>query len=118
MDDEEIVRRVAQSVLTRRGFEVLIATNGLEAIEILQAHGDAVTAILLDLTMPVMSGEEALPQLRKLRPRVRIVASSGYSQAEAEQRFGASIDGFIQKPYSVSELLAALHAALEKGVGA
>ncbi len=63
VDDEEVVRWVAQSALLKRGFEVLLAANGEEAIEVFKANQHQVAAIVLDLTMPVMSGEEALPRL-------------------------------------------------------
>jgi CheY-like chemotaxis protein len=117
VDDEEIVRKLATNALTLRGYRVLLATNGREALEVFAANLDVVTAIVLDLTMPVMSGEDALPRLRSLRPDVRILASSGYSQSEAVRRFGDAIDGFIQKPYSVQSLLTALQETLQPAVG-
>lgn len=117
VDDEEIVRNLAKNALTLRGYQVLLANNGREALEVFASNLDLVTAIVLDLTMPVMSGEEALPRLRALRPDVRILASSGYSQSEAVRRFGDAIDGFIQKPYSVQSLLSALQETLHAAVG-
>lgn len=112
VDDEEVVRKLAENVLVRHGFQVLLAANGREALEVLEANRHSVSAILLDLTMPVMSGEDALPQLRAVHPGVRILASSGFSRTEAVRRFGETIDGFIQKPYTTRNLLSALQAVL------
>ena len=56
--------------------------------------------------MPVMSGEQTFQELRKLRPDLLVVASSGYSEAEAMARFGQGIAGFLQKPYSAAALAA------------
>ncbi len=115
VDDEDVVRKVAEHALTRHGFQVLLASNGREAIRVLEANRDAIGAIVLDLTMPVMSGEDALVLLRRIRPDIRILASSGYSQSEAARRFGGAIDGFIQKPYSAQNLLTALRSMLHGG---
>ncbi|MBV9506875.1 MAG: PAS domain S-box protein [Acidobacteriia bacterium] len=111
-DDEEVVRRVTQAALARHGFRVLPASNGQEAIDLLLANRSDVDAIVLDLSMPAMNGDEALPRLLEIRPDVRILALSGYAQDEAERRFGGMVHGFLHKPYSVQELLAALRAAL------
>jgi len=117
VDDEEMVRRLAQRALSMRGHGVLLASDGREAIEVLRANRDTVSVILLDLTMPAMSGEEALPRLREIRPDVRILASSGYSESEAVRRFGGAIDGFIQKPYAAQKLLALLQAGQPEAAG-
>jgi two-component system, cell cycle sensor histidine kinase and response regulator CckA len=114
VDDEEIVRVLARRALLSAGFEVLLAVNGLDAITALETNRDKIALILLDLAMPVMGGEEALPRLRQIQSDVVVVASSGYSQVEAEERFGAAIDGFIQKPYSAQMLISAIREALRK----
>ena len=67
-------------------------------------------AVLLDLTMPVMGGEETLRQMRVLNPAVQVVLSSGYNEVEAIQRFtGKGLAGFIQKPYTSKALAEKLH---------
>jgi CheY-like chemotaxis protein len=103
VDDEEVVRTMAARALERYGYQVLTAENGLAAIDILKRHDGAIAAVILDLSMPEMSGEEALPELRRIRPEVKFLISSGYGEAEAMRLFrGQRVCGFIQKPYTAA----------------
>jgi len=103
-DDEEIVRRAVRGALERQGYRVLLAADGQAAVDLLRSRDD-VELVLLDLTMPVLGGEEALRQMRLVRPDIRIVLSSGYNEAEALRRFaGQQFSGFIQKPYTAAQL--------------
>ncbi|HVX66498.1 MAG TPA: PAS domain S-box protein [Bryobacteraceae bacterium] len=105
VDDEEIVRATAQATLERYGYEVLLAADGEEALACLR-RAPQIEVVLLDLTMPVMSGEEALYEMRRMRPDLRVVLSSGYNEVEAIRRFeGQGLSGFLQKPYT-SDVLA------------
>jgi two-component system cell cycle sensor histidine kinase/response regulator CckA len=101
IDDEEMVRHAARHMLERYGYRVATATDGAEAIRIFRQRPEEYTAVLLDLTMPVMSGEETLQQLQGIAPDVRVLLSSGYSETEALRHFaGKGLAGFIQKPYT------------------
>ncbi len=113
VDDEEIVRDVAQRCLTRYGYEVLLAESGPAAIELVRSERDRISLVILDMSMPGMSGQEALPKLRGLSPELNIVISSGYNEAEALRLFrGARVSGFIQKPYTVQDLARKIKSAL------
>ncbi len=113
VDDEEIVRRTARSTLEKYGYKVLVAENGPQAIEIYRRRPEAVELVLLDLTMPMMDGEEVLRALRKIRPDVKAIVSSGYSLEEATRRFaGHGVSAFLQKPYTAARLAHAVRAAL------
>ncbi|HJT89138.1 MAG TPA: response regulator, partial [Bryobacteraceae bacterium] len=104
VDDEEMVRRVAKATLEANGWRVLLANDGLAAIEQVREHSE-IGLILLDLTMPVMNGEEALDQILEARPGVKVVVSTGYGNREATARFGTSrVAGFLQKPYTARQL--------------
>lgn len=114
VDDEEIVRRTAVHTLKQYGYETVIAVNGAEAVELFRRDPKGFVAVLLDLTMPVMGGEETLRQLRVLNPGVRVVLSSGYNEEEAVQRFtGKGLAGFLQKPYTSTALAEKMHDLLE-----
>lgn len=114
VDDEEVVRNLARVALERRGYAVLTAENGQEALEIFQQNRDRVSLVLLDLTMPVMGGEETLAGLKEMRPDVPVLLSSGYSEWEAMRLFaGKGLIGFIQKPYPPSRLVEALRSVME-----
>ena len=114
-DDEPIVRRAAKAALERQGYGVLLASDGREAVGLLRAHRGSVRLVLLDLTMPVLGGEEALRALREVQPDLKIVLSSGFNEAEAIQRFADErFSGFIQKPYSAAQLAEKVKAVLER----
>ncbi len=83
VDDERVVLEMAKRALERHGYEVLMADSGLAAIDVFRRHPGEIDLVVLDLSMPHMNGEEALPELRKIRPDVRVVVSSGYSESEA-----------------------------------
>ena len=113
IDDESIVREVARAVLERHGFEVLVAENGQAGVDLFRSHSDRISLIVLDLTMPVMGGEQAFDLLRAIRADVPVVLSSGYSEIEAAGRFaGKDFAGFIQKPYDVNRLIETVGSAL------
>ena len=66
-----------------------------------RSHADEISLVLLDMMMPVMGGEEALEEIRAIRPRRPVIASSGYSESVAKERFGGKgLAAFLQKPYS------------------
>jgi two-component system, cell cycle sensor histidine kinase and response regulator CckA len=113
VDDERHLRTSAARILEHFGFRTVEAANGREAVDIFRKRGDEVVAVLLDMTMPEMSGEESFRELRKMRPDVRVVLSSGYSEHEAIRRFSTKgLVGFLQKPYTADELAEKMRAAL------
>jgi PAS domain S-box-containing protein len=101
VDDERTVREMAKKALEHYGYAVLIAESGGEAVHLLKRHPGEIAAVVLDLSMPQMSGQEALPQLRTIRPQIKVIVSSGYSETEVLSLFrGQRVSGFIQKPYT------------------
>jgi two-component system cell cycle sensor histidine kinase/response regulator CckA len=113
VDDEEDVRSVAEMALERSGFTVLTASDGREALEVFGAHRDEIDAVLLDLTMPELSGEEVFRKLRRIRADVRVILSSGYVEQDATARFdGMGLAGFIQKPYLLPALVGKVREVL------
>lgn len=121
VDDEDIVLKTGKVALERYGYTVLTAANGLEALELFREASAEILLVLLDMTMPVMSGEETLAELARIRPDVRVVVSSGYNELEAVRRFsGGGVAAFIQKPYTSAQLAAKVKAVLEgraRGLG-
>ena len=106
VDDGAMVREFATDVLAAAGIEVEVACDGAEALEVFRRAADEFAVVLLDMTMPVMSGEETLAELRRIRPDVQAILSSGYSEQEASAKFaGGPAAGFLQKPYTPQQLL-------------
>jgi CheY-like chemotaxis protein len=117
IDDEESVRQVAGKMLKALGFQVLSASEGEEGLRIFRAHSDAISCVLLDLTMPRMDGEETFRELRRIEPDVCVILMSGFNEQEAGARFvGKGLAGFLQKPFTPEELRERL-AAFRKASG-
>lgn len=109
VDDEPAVRRVVQGMLEKLGFQVLTASDGRQAIEVFSRQGESVAGVLLDLTMPGMKGNEVLEALRRIRPDVRVIVSSGFDEQDVFTRLTDIRDvGFIQKPYAHARLVEVL----------
>jgi PAS domain S-box-containing protein len=113
VDDEPVVRRMAVQALERFGYTVLAAEDGARGLEVFQREAATIRCVLLDLTMPVMSGEETLAQMKRLRPEVPVILSSGFNEAQAVRKFqGRMLAGFLQKPYKAAELLSKVRNVL------
>lgn len=114
VDDDEGARDFVTILLERSGFDVRSARDGPEAIRMLEKHGSEVTGVVLDATMPGMSGETVLARIRELAPEVRILLVSGYS----EERVAGAIDvgrtAFLRKPFEPEQLLDAIRKLFEE----
>jgi len=118
VDDEQAVRDVASRMLEQAGFRVVSAADGTEAVAVFGDRAGEIGCVLLDLTMPRMGGEEAFRELKGIRPDVRVVVSSGYSEQEVARRFaGEDVAGFVQKPYLYETLVTRVAAALQESQG-
>lgn len=105
IDDEDTVVFVTQAMLEEIGFSVMSATDGPEGIELYRRHSDEIRTVLLDLTMPRMSGEEVLRELKKIRSDARVILNSGYNEEEIAEKFsGEGFAGFLHKPYTMGRL--------------
>lgn len=114
VDDEPMLRDVAKAMLKLIGFEVITASNGKECLEIYDQRGHEISAILLDMMMPQMNGEETFRALRERNPAVRVLLCSGYNEQDATQRFvGRGLAGFVQKPYTPQQLQEKMLGVLE-----
>jgi CheY-like chemotaxis protein len=116
VDDEETVRATTRRMLERIGFEVLLAANGAEALEIYHREAAKVAGVLLDLTMPQLDGNATFTELRRLDPGVHVLLMSGFNEQDAVHRFaGKGLAGFIQKPFKPETLYAKLQEILAAG---
>ncbi|MEO8540730.1 MAG: PAS domain S-box protein [bacterium] len=105
VDDDETVRTITTTAIQRMGFTVITAENGAEAVEVFRQHRDDIRLVLMDLTMPQMSGEDAFREIRAIRPSAVVIIMSGYNEIETSQRFsGKGVAAFVQKPYEVPRL--------------
>jgi two-component system, cell cycle sensor histidine kinase and response regulator CckA len=112
-DDEEMVLDVARIVLEERGFTVRCAVNGQEIVDLVREHTSDVKAVLLDLTMPIMGGKEALKHIRAIQPDMRVVLTSGYTEQDVVLHLSEDLPtAFIQKPFTPEEMVRTLQKVL------
>ena len=113
VDDEEWVRDAITAMLEAAGISWIVADSGSTAVRLFRERDPEISLVLLDLSMPGLSGEATFEELRRMRPGVRVLLSSGYAEDEATSRFvGRGLAGFIQKPYRPEVLVAAIRRAL------
>jgi len=114
VDDEPLVRNLGRSILESYGYPVLLANDGQEAVERYLRQSRRIDLILLDLTMPRLSGRDALRRLREINPEVRVVFASGYSAEQLTEEDHEHIVGFVSKPYRSEELAQTVRTALDR----
>jgi CheY-like chemotaxis protein len=113
IDDDEAVRELASDVLRHAGMRVLTAADGHEGLKLFRLHGGAIRVVLLDRTMPTLSGADTFESIRSLSPDARIVLVSGYSEARISHELaGRGVAAFLHKPFQPETLLARVREAL------
>jgi PAS domain S-box-containing protein len=118
VEDETGVRNMARDLLLRRGYRVLLAENGREALEVSKSFPERIDLVLTDVIMPEMSGHHLVPKLLESRPETKVIYMSGYTDA-AIARHGILDSGseFIEKPFQLDELLRRIRATLSGEAG-
>ncbi len=115
VDDEDMIIEIAEALLERLGYKVLIATSGKEAIEIYDKKKERIDIVVLDMIMPDMSGSEAYDSLKETDPEVKVLLSSGYSiNGQAQDILDRGCNSFIQKPFRMKELSQKLRKILDE----
>jgi PAS domain S-box-containing protein len=115
VDDEDVILEVGQDLLEAMGYQVFIAKDGKEAIEIYEKNRDDIGMVVLDMVMPNMGGGEAYDGMKKINPDIKVLLSSGYSiDGEATEILERGCDAFIQKPFKMRELSQAITKILGK----
>ena len=110
IEDEEVVRRTTILILERYGYAALAAADGVEGLDVLQREGEGIDLVLLDLSMPRLSGAEMLAEIRALQPELKVVLCTGYTSSEWDFE---GIAGVVQKPFKGEDLARAVRSALD-----
>ncbi|MEE8319856.1 MAG: PAS domain S-box protein [bacterium] len=115
VDDEEAVLEVAKMILELVGFEVLTAEDGKKGIKIYRKDPDAITFVLLDVTMPGMTGDKVLKEIIKINSDAKVILSSGYTEQEVTAGLLEEHPDvlFIQKPYRPEKLMETIYKLLD-----
>jgi PAS domain S-box-containing protein len=113
VDDEDAIREITKKSLEAHGYNVLVASDGIEAIAMYTQHKNEISVVLVDMMMPSMDGPTAIRVLQKINPQVKIIAVSGLvSNHKMLELVGNSVKTFLPKPYTSNELLKNLHVVL------
>jgi PAS domain S-box-containing protein len=115
VDDEPTIRAVLREGLENAGYKVIEAVDGVDGFGAFVRHRSSISAVLLDLTMPRMHGDEVFEEIRRLDPKMPVILMSGYSKREATSALtGKGLAAFLSKPCSIKEALSVVQKALER----
>ncbi|MBW2569153.1 MAG: response regulator [Deltaproteobacteria bacterium] len=114
VDDEEMLRSLGQEILLQKEYTVLLASNGIEAIQLYKKQEGNIDLVVLDMIMPKMDGLETYKRLKEMNPSLKILITSGYSEdTQNHKKFRNGIEGFIQKPYKINTLIKKVREILD-----
>ncbi|MEA2101887.1 MAG: response regulator, partial [Thermodesulfobacteriota bacterium] len=114
VEDDEIIRKTASTMLEECGYEVITATDGKAAVFVFEKRHHEIKGVLMDMAMPRMSGKEAYIRMKKIAPGIKVLLTSGFKQDQRVQDvFEMGVDGFIQKPYSMPDLIKKVREVFE-----
>ena len=113
VEDEDLLRVAVSTKLRQTGFCVLEAIDGSSALELVRLHNDRIDVMLLDVTLPGATSQEVFEEARNLRPNLKVILTSAYSDKTVNASFaGLRIERFIRKPFQLADLMASVHDAL------
>jgi PAS domain S-box-containing protein len=114
-DDEPMVLMAVDAILRHAGYSTLTAADGLEAVRLFSAQADIISGAILDLTMPGLNGAEALREIRRIRPDMRVLVMSGYTERDVlEHLQGQSPVAIMRKPFTQETLVARVAALVAR----
>ncbi len=115
VDDDEVVRDLAATVLDNFGYQVITAGNGKEALDIYMRQRGKIALVILDLIMPEMDGRQCLNELLRIDPKTKVIIASGHSvNGKVEEIFLSRAKAFVEKPYDIRNLLKNVRDVLDK----
>lgn len=113
VDDEASIRDITKQTLRMFGYDVMTANDGTEAVAIYAQHHGQIKVVLTDMMMPFMDGPTTIRALKKIDPRVKIIAASGLSMPQnVVDAASTDVQGYLPKPYTAEKLLKTLHDIL------
>jgi two-component system, cell cycle sensor histidine kinase and response regulator CckA len=109
-----MIRKIGSAILHRYGYQVLLADDGQQAVEVYGERRDRIDLVILDLMMPRLSGRDAFRQILAINPAVRVLFSSGYAGGHLTEADEERALGFVNKPYRPEDLARAVRTALDR----
>jgi len=113
VDDEEMIRVCVAAILEATGHEVVVARDGLEALELYDKGRGEIALVVMDITMPNLDGIDTARMLKEIDPSVKVILMSGHTEREMKQ---VCADAFISKPFRAKDLCGVVQRFLERDV--
>lgn len=104
IDDEPVVLDVGTLMLEKLGYKVLQATSGMEASQVFQKNIDVICSIILDIKLPDENGSDTCKRLKKIRPDLKVIHTSGLGKVQGGESLDCGCEGFLAKPFKIEEL--------------
>ena len=113
VDDEQVVLDVGTLMLDRLGYKVLQATNGLDASQTFRDNSDDICLVIMDMRLPDEFGSDTCKRLKKIRPDVKVLHTSGLGRTQGADSMECGCNGFLPKPFNINEMSKKIQESLE-----
>jgi len=115
VDDEVTILELAREILSQKGYGVVLARDGEEAVRLFEQYGESIGLVVLDIVMPRMGGRETYTRLKEMDPGLKVIVSSGFSRhGQAHDLLEMGADAFVQKPYRAEDLASVVRRTLDE----
>jgi two-component system, cell cycle sensor histidine kinase and response regulator CckA len=116
VEDDDVIRELCEATLNSFGYEVILACDGKEALEIYERESNRISLIVLDLIIPEMDGNQCLAEILRVNPEARILIASGHSvNGQPEGPLETEAKGFLGKPYDMGQCLPTVREVIDRG---
>jgi CheY-like chemotaxis protein len=117
VEDEQLMLRLVEKVLLQHGYQVLVASDGEEAIEVYRRHKLEIDVVLLDVDLPKLTGWDVLLKMKEENPDVRVVIATGFLEPKMKtEMFRVTVKHFVDKPYMLDEVVETLQTLIDAPV--
>jgi len=113
VDDEESIRFSTKIMLESIGYNVLLAENGKEGLDVFQNYDQEIDLVILDMIMPIMDGKETFTRLASLNKKTQVIIATGYAnENDLQELIEKGVSAYIQKPFRKAQLSQVIHSIL------
>jgi DNA-binding NtrC family response regulator len=112
VEDEDLLRRATVKMLRNKGFSVIEASDGTAAMDLIRTKNEKIDVLLLDITLPGASSREVLDEAQRLRPKMKVIATSAYGKERVTASLAGRVEHFIRKPFGLDQLVSLIRESM------
>lgn len=116
VEDEPALLELMKMQLESKGYDVLTATDGLEAVEVFKKNPNEISLVIMDIGLPKLDGWEAYIRMKAMKPGLRVIVATGYLDLERINKLEASAHIIIRKPYAPDQILRKVREELDRSI--